>query len=95
MLHTEKEAAKSLGLSPVTLKRERRRGQIEYTLLGVRGIRYTQAQLDEYLERGRRRNATATPATVATAAPKRTSAVARVRSVAATLAQARAILNRK
>lgn len=90
MLYSESEAAALLGISRLTLKRERKRGSIEYTLLGMRGIRYTQAQLDEYLARGRRRNApAATPATVATPAPR----ITRQRDNG--LAQALAILNRK
>lgn len=89
MLHTEPEAAALLGISRLTLKRERKRGSIEYTQLGVRGIRYTQAQLDEYLTRGRRRNATATVATPATPVP----VITRQRDNG--LAQALAILKRK
>lgn len=86
-LHTEAEAAALLGVSRQTLKRERKRGRIEYTLLGVRGIRYTQAQLHDYLDRGRRRNAPA--AIPATPAPR----ITRQRDNG--LAQALAILNRK
>lgn len=55
MIFTESQAAAKLGLARLTLKRERKRGNIEYTLLGQRLIRYTQAQLDAYLESCRRR----------------------------------------
>lgn len=90
-LHTEPEAARLLGLSRLTLKRERQRGHIEYTLLGVRLIRYSQQQLDEYLRRCRRRDV---PAPVATPAPP-VLGVTRDRGRAAGLVQALAILNRK
>jgi hypothetical protein len=54
--YTEPEAAKQLGCSLITLKRERRRGNIEYTLIGVRSIKYTQQQIDAYIEKRRRCN---------------------------------------
>ncbi|MCE0742900.1 helix-turn-helix domain-containing protein [Acetobacter sicerae] len=47
---TEKEAAARLGVSPITLRRERIDGNIAY--LKFRGrIRYTEAFLTDYLER--------------------------------------------
>jgi len=54
--YTEQQAAAMLGCSRVTLKRERKRGNIEYTLIGVRAIKYTQQQIDAYLQKRRRCN---------------------------------------
>lgn len=54
--YTEQQAAELLGVCRITLKRERKRGNIEYTLVGVRGIKYTQQQIDAYIEKRRRCN---------------------------------------
>lgn len=61
-LLTEDEAAKILKQSKVNLWRERKAGRISYKQIGRRGIRYTPADLAEYLERQAR------PATAAAAA---------------------------
>lgn len=92
---TEPEAARLLGLSRLTLKRERQRGNIEYTLLGVRLIRYSQQQLDEYLERGRRRNAQPATAIAAPAPVSCRKLGRRGTDTKAALAQAAAILRRQ
>lgn len=88
-LLTESQAAELLGLSARTLKRERRQGAIEYTQLGQRIIRYTQRQLDEYIERGRRRMDAPAPV----AMPRRGAAVQQVSSATASLALARSIID--
>ena len=54
--YTEVQAAQLIGCSHITLKRERHRGNIEYTLIGVRSIKYTQQQIDAYLQKRRRCN---------------------------------------
>ncbi|GBQ27455.1 hypothetical protein AA0472_2406 [Acetobacter estunensis NRIC 0472] len=49
-LHTEKEAAARLGVSPVTLRRERMDGRIGYLKIRSR-VRYTDVHLNDYLAR--------------------------------------------
>lgn len=48
-LYTEKDVAGIFGCSPITVKRERDRGRLGYTLIAGRMIRYTQAHIDAYL----------------------------------------------
>lgn len=52
-LHTEKEAAALLGVSVITLRRERQAGQIGYLKIRCR-VRYTNSHLSEYLTRNER-----------------------------------------
>lgn len=47
---TEKEAADRLGVSPITLRRERLDGRIAYLKIRCR-VRYTEAHLLDYLTR--------------------------------------------
>jgi excisionase family DNA binding protein len=48
-LYREAEAAKALGTSVDTLRRERQRGNIAYTRIGG-GIRYTETHLNDYIQ---------------------------------------------
>jgi len=50
-LLTEKDAAVALGISIDTLRRERKRQRIGYTVIGGR-VRYTQEQLSAYIAKG-------------------------------------------
>lgn len=47
----EPEAAKLLGMTLISLQRERRAGKITYRKLRARSATYTSADLDEYIER--------------------------------------------
>ena len=48
-LYTEAQAAQKLGTAIDTLRRERKRGQIGHTMVGVR-IRYTDQHLCDYVQ---------------------------------------------
>ncbi len=50
-LLTEREAAAALGISIDTLRRERRRGRIDYVKIGAR-VRHTEKHLVDYIENG-------------------------------------------
>lgn len=53
LLYTEQEAASRLGISSVTLRRERQEGQIGYLKIRSR-VRYTEVHLLNYLARNER-----------------------------------------
>ena len=50
LLYTEPEAAARLGISPITLRRERREGRIGYLKIRAR-VRYAEVHLIDYLAR--------------------------------------------
>jgi len=49
-LHDERAAARKLGVSVDTLRRERQRGRIGFVRIGQRKVKYTDRHLADYLE---------------------------------------------
>ena len=52
-IYTDKEASELLGISQVTLWRERKKGKITFRRIASKII-YLQQDIDEYLERNKR-----------------------------------------